>query len=37
MGVNVLTELRWRICKSSGAQEDLVDNWSRMAVTPVEW
>jgi hypothetical protein len=36
MGMTVLTESRRRTCKSSGAQEDLADDRSRMAVTRVE-
>jgi hypothetical protein len=35
--VTVLTESRRWTCKSSGAQEDLADGWSRTAVTRVEW
>jgi hypothetical protein len=37
MGVTVLTESRRRTCESSGAQEDLADGRSKMAVTCVEW
>jgi hypothetical protein len=37
MGVTVLTESRRRMCKSSGAQEDLADGRSRTAMTRVEW
>jgi hypothetical protein len=37
MRVIVLTESRRWTCKSSGAQEDLVDDRSKTAVTRVEW
>jgi hypothetical protein len=37
MGVTMLTESRRWTCEWSGAQEDLADGWSRMAVTRVEW
>jgi hypothetical protein len=37
MRVTVLTESRRWTCESSGAQEDLADGRSRMAVTCVEW
>jgi hypothetical protein len=32
-----LTESRRQTCESSGAQEDLADDQSKMAVTSVEW